>query len=152
MGRQGVAGFIFLFIGILGFVDSLQISWGTWAEPGPAPFPLVVSLLLSIAGIIKIIQDRQAGEGGERIEWRTMARGFLTPLKILGTTLVFILVLERLGYLVATLLFMFVLFLWVCRYRVLIAMGLSVAIGVGSWYFFETILKVQLPQGLLRYL
>jgi putative tricarboxylic transport membrane protein len=152
MGRQRVAGIIFLFIGILGFADSLRFSWGSWAEPGPAPFPLAVSLLLSIAGIVKIVQDHKAGENGGRIEWSTTARGFLTPLKILGATLVFILVLERLGYLVATLLFMFALFLWVCRYRVWIAMGLSVAIGVGSWYFFETILKVQLPEGLLRYL
>ncbi|MFH1009210.1 MAG: tripartite tricarboxylate transporter TctB family protein [Candidatus Latescibacterota bacterium] len=152
MGRQQVAGFIFLFIGILGFADSFQLSWGSWAEPGPAPFPLAVSLLLIIAGIVKIVQDLKAGERGGRIEWRTMVRGFLTPLKILGTTLVFILVLERLGYLVATLLFMFVLFVWVCRYRVWIAMGLSVAIGAGSWFFFETILKVQLPEGLLRYL
>ncbi len=152
MGRQRVAGFIFLFIGILGFADSLQLSWGSWAEPGPAPFPLAVSLLLSIAGIVKIVQVREAGKRGGRIEWRAMSLGFLTPLKILGTTLVFILVLERLGYLVATLLFLFVLFLWVCRYRIWIAMGLSVAIGAGSWYFFEMILKVQLPQGVLRYL
>jgi len=81
-----------------------------------------------------------------------MARGFLTPLKILGATLGFILVLEKLGYLVATLLFLFVLFLWVCRYRAWVALGLSVAIGAGSWFFFETLLKVQLPEGLLRYL
>jgi putative tricarboxylic transport membrane protein len=152
MGRQRVAGFIFLFIGILGFADSLRFSWGSWAEPGPAPFPLAVSLLLSIAGIAKIVQDLKVGGKRERIEWPAMARGFLTPLKILGATLAFILVLERLGYLIATLLFMFVLFLWVCRYRVWIAMGLSVAIGAGSWVFFEMILKVQLPEGLLRYL
>jgi putative tricarboxylic transport membrane protein len=152
MGRQRVAGFIFLFIGILGFADSLQFSWGSWAEPGPAPFPLAVSLLLAIAGIVKIVQDLRAGESRVRIEWPVMVRGFLTPLKILGATLVFILVLEGLGYLVATLLFMFVLLVWVCRYRVWTAMGLSVAIGLGSWFFFETILKVQLPQGLLRYL
>jgi putative tricarboxylic transport membrane protein len=152
MGRQRVAGFIFLFIGILGFADSLQLSWGSWAEPGPAPFPLAVSLLLSVAGIVKIVQGHKTGEKGGRIEWSTMVRGFLTPLKILGTTLTFILVLEWLGYLIATLLFMFVLFLWVCRYRVWTAMGLSVAIGVGSWYFFQTILKVQLPEGVLRYL
>jgi putative tricarboxylic transport membrane protein len=152
MGRQRVAGFIFLFIGILGFADSLRFSWGSWAEPGPAPFPLAVSLLLSVAGIIKIAQDLKTGERGERIEWPAMARGFITPLKILGATLLFILLLEWLGYLLATLFFMFVLFLWVCRYRVWIAMGLSVAIGVGSWVFFEMILKVQLPEGLLRYL
>jgi putative tricarboxylic transport membrane protein len=152
MGRQRVAGFIFLFIGVLGFADSLRLSWGSWAEPGPAPFPLAVSLLLAIAGLVKIFQNPETGEKGGRIEWHTMVRSFMTPMKILGTTLVFILVLERLGYLVATLLFMFVLFLWVCRYRLWIAVGLSAAIGVGSWYFFESILKVQLPEGLLRYL
>jgi len=152
MGRQRVAGFIFLVIGILGFTDSLRFSWGSWAEPGPAPFPLAVSLLLAVAGIVKIVQDLKAGKTRERIEWPAMARGFLTPLKILGATLGFILVLEKLGYLVATLLFLFVLFLWVCRYRAWVALGLSVAIGAGSWFFFETLLKVQLPEGLLRYL
>ena len=152
MGRQRVAGCIFLFIGLLFFADSFQLSWGSWAEPGPAPFPLAVSLLLSIAGIIKIVQNQGGGAKEGRIEWRATVRGFLTPLKILGTTLIFILVLERLGYLVATLLFMLALFLWVGRYRVWIAIGLSVAIGVGSWYFFEVILKVQLPEGLFRYL
>jgi putative tricarboxylic transport membrane protein len=152
VGRQRVAGLIFLFIGMLFFADSLRLSWGSWAEPGPAPFPLAVSLLLSIAGIIKIVQARKEEDRGGRIEWRTFIRGFLTPLKILGTTLIFILVLERLGYLIATFLFMLILFLWVCRYRVWIALGLSAAIGAGSWYFFEVILKVQLPEGLLRYL
>jgi putative tricarboxylic transport membrane protein len=152
MGRQRVAGFLFLVIGILGFADSLRFSWGSWAEPGPGPFPLAVSLLLAVAGIVKIVQDLRAGEREERIEWPAMARGFVTPLKILGATAAFILVLERLGYLASTLLFLFVLFVWVCRYRLWIALGLSVAIGVGSWVFFETLLKVQLPEGLLRYL
>jgi putative tricarboxylic transport membrane protein len=152
MGRQRVAGFIFLVIGILGFSDSLRFSWGSWAEPGPAPFPLAVSLLLAVAGIVKIVQDLKVGERRERFEWPEMVRGFVTPLKILGSTLAFILTLERLGYLVATQLFLFVLFVWVCRYRLWIALGLSVAIGVGSWVFFEMLLKVQLPEGLLRYL
>jgi len=152
MGRQRVAGLIFLSIGILGFIDSIQLPWGTWAEPGPGLFPLAVSILLCLAGIVKVLQKkgREEGSGGEG--WRKIVSGFLTPLKILGTTLAFIVVLERLGYLLATPLFMFVLFLWVCRYRLRIAMGLAIAMGVGSWYFFEKILAVQLPQGLLPYL
>lgn len=151
MGRQRAAGFIFLVIGILGFIDSVQLPWGTWAEPGPGPFPLTVSVLLCLAGIVKILQKKEKEEGGE-MDWHKTARDFLTPLKILGTTLVFVLVMERLGYLLATPLFMFVLFLWVCRYRLRTAIGLAIAIGVGSWYFFEKILSVQLPHGLLPYL
>ena len=152
MGRQRVAGLIFLSSGILGFIGAIQFPWGTWAEPGPGPFPLAVSILLCLAGIAKILQKKEREEGGGGEGWRKIARDFLTPLKILGTTLVFILVLERLGYLLATPLFMLVLFLWVCRYRLRVALGLAVAIGVGSWYFFEKVLSVQLPQGLLPYL
>ena len=152
MGRQRVAGLIFLSIGLLAFIDSLQLPWGTWAEPGPGPFPLAVALLLCLAGIVKIVQkqEKSGGDGGRG--WQAMARDFLTPFKILGTALIFIISLNRMGYLLATPLFLFVLFLWVCRYRVHIAAGLAVSIGVGSWFFFEKILSVQLPQGLLSYL
>jgi hypothetical protein len=151
MGRQRAAGLIFLSIGIYGLVFSVPLPWGTWEEPGPGLFPLAVTILLCLAGIMKIFQDKGKEEGG-RTDWREIARGFLTPMKILGITLVFILVLERLGYLLATPLFLFSLFLWVCRYRIRVALVLALVIGVGSWYFFDQILAVKLPRGILRFL
>jgi putative tricarboxylic transport membrane protein len=151
MGRQRVAGLIFLSIGIYGVVFSVPLPWGTWEEPGPGLFPLSVAILLCLAGISKIFQDKGKEEGGGT-DWRETARGFLTPMKILGITLAFILVLERLGYLLATSLFLFILFLWVCRYRIRVALVLALAIGVGSWVFFGNILAVKLPQGILRFL
>lgn len=152
MGRQRVAGFIFLSIGILGFADSIQLPWGTWEEPGPGLFPLAVSILLCLAGIVKILQKKGRGEGEEKKSWREIAHSFLIPLKILSITFCFILVLERLGYLLAAPLFLFVLFLWVSRYRLRTALVLATFIGVGSWYFFGKILAVQLPLGFLRFL
>jgi putative tricarboxylic transport membrane protein len=151
MRRQRIAGLIFLSIGIYGLVFSVPLPWGTWEEPGPGLFPQAVAILLCLAGIMKIFQGKGKEEGG-RTDWRETARGFLTPMKILGVTLVFILVLERLGYLLATSLFLFILFLWVCRYRVRVALVLALVIGVGSWYFFGDILAVNLPQGILRFL
>lgn len=150
MGRQRAAGLIFLLIGIYGMIFSIPLPWGTWEEPGPGLFPLTVTTLLCLAGIMKIFQYK-GKEEGVKADWREIARGFLTPMKILGITLAFILVLERLGYLVATPLFMFTLLLWVCRYRIRVALVLALVIGVGSWYFFDKILAVQLPQGILRF-
>ncbi len=86
------------------------------------------------------------------MDGREALREFLTPMKILGTTLLFILLFERLGYLLATPLFLLTLFLWVCRYRLRTAVALALGIGIGSWFFFHDLLEVNLPLGVLRFL
>ncbi len=149
MNKERAASLIFLFTGIYGFILSVQLPWGTWAEPGPAIFPLGISVLLILAGILTFIFGKPKGR--ERIDWAAIARQLLTPGKIVGLTAAFILVLDRLGYLLASSLFIFLLTFLVSRYRVWIAMGLAMTIGVGSWYFFEKILAVQLPGGLLAF-
>ena len=83
----------------------------------------------------------------ERINWSELAQKEATALKIIGTTAAFILIFEYLGYVLTSALYLFVLFFWVSRYKVWVAMGLAIGAGVGSWYFFEKILSVQFPQG-----
>ena len=151
MGRQRIAGLIFLTIGIYGLVFSIPLPWGTWEEPGPGVFPLVIASLLCLAGIAKILQKQEKEAQAEKTVMRGALGGFITPLKILGVTLAFILLLDRLGYLLATPLFLFVMFQWISRYRIWASLGLALAIGVGSWYFFDRILAVQLPPGILRF-
>jgi hypothetical protein len=54
-----------------------------------------------------------------------------------------------LGYLLTSLLYMFVLFLWVSRYRLWVAVVLAITFGAGSWLFFERLLATPLPKGSL---
>jgi putative tricarboxylic transport membrane protein len=149
MNKERAAGLIFLATGIYGFVFSMRLSLGTWDEPGPAIFPLGVSLLLMLAGALTFLFGRPKAEG--RVDWRQIVRQLYTPVRIVGLTAAYILVLDWLGYLLTSALFIFLLFLWVSRYRFWAALGLSIAIGIGSWYFFEKILAVQLPRGFLPF-
>ncbi len=110
-------------------------------------FPLGLSILLCLSGVLWFIYGKRKGE--ERIDWGRLVRKLVTPLKIVGLTAVFILTLDRLGYLVTASLYMFFLFLCVSRYKFMITVGLAIALGVGSWFFFEKLLAVQLPKGLL---
>ena len=48
-------------------------------------------------------------------------------------------------------LYLIVLFIWVSRFKLWIAFGLALGIGVGSWLFFGRLLSVQLPQGPLPF-
>jgi len=50
--------------------------------------------------------------------------------------------------LIASSLYMFILLLWVSRYKLWVAMGLAIVLGFGTWYFFGKILVIQLPRGI----
>ena len=147
MNKERMASLIFLAAGIYGLIFAVQLPMGKWKEPGAGIFPLCLSMLLCISGILWLIYGKSKGEGKTRFEWRRLIRNLKTPLRIVAVTSAFILSLNRLGYLFTSILYMFVLFSWVSRYRLWISMGLSIFFGLGSWYFFVQILEVQLPRG-----
>jgi putative tricarboxylic transport membrane protein len=155
MTKDRAASLLFLCTGIYGFVFSVQLPMGRWNEPGPGVFPMTLSLLLLIFGAAWFIRGKQRAEEKDEGRRKAGAYAFMknleTPLKIVAVTALFILAFNWLGYLAASSLYLFVLLLWVSRYRVIVSAALAVAIGVGSWYFFAKILVVPLPQGFLPF-
>lgn len=146
MSKKRVASVIFLLVGIYGLIFSVHLPMGKWNEPGPAVFPISLSILLCASGVLWFIYGK-GKEAKERIDWQELSPKLGVPLKIFVVTAAFILIMEPLGFLLASLLYMFVLLLWVSYYRVWTAIGIAIAIGAGSWYFFGKVLAVQLPRG-----
>jgi hypothetical protein len=149
MSKEGSGGLIFLAAGIYGLIFSIQLPLGKWNQPGPAVFPLGLSILLCIFGVSWFILGRGKGEKKEIVNLGGLVRKFITPLQIIGVTAAFILTLELFGYFLTSTLYLFVLFLWVSRYRLWTAFVLAVAFGAGSWLFFEKLLTTSLPKGFL---
>jgi hypothetical protein len=149
MTKEQGGSLIFLTAGMYGMVFSIGLPLGRWNEPGPGVFPLALSALLSISGILWFIRGK--GKGGEkkRTGLREFVRKFVTPLRIIGLTAAFILALERLGYLLASTLYLFILLTWVSRYRLWTAFALAIAFGAASWLFFGRLLSTPLPRGVL---
>ena len=149
MKKERAASFIFFFVGLYGLIFSIQIPLGKLKEPGPGVFPLGISILLCISGILWFIRSKRgASEKAEKIDWRKIARLLVTPAKIVGLTAAFILALDHLGYLLTATLYIFLLFLWISHYKLGVSAGLSLIIGAGSWYLFEKFLALQFPKGL----
>ena len=149
MTKERGGSLVFLAAGIYGLVFSMGLSLGRWNEPGPGVFPLALSILLCVSGIVWFIRGKAKGEKKETVIRKAFIRKFSTPLQIVGLTAVFILVLEPLGYLLTSALYLFVLFLWVSRYRLWVAAVLAITFGAGSWLFFEKLLTTPLPKGFL---
>jgi putative tricarboxylic transport membrane protein len=152
MKKERAGSLLFLLFGIYGFILSLRLPLGHWREPGPGFLPLVLSILLCVSGALGLMLGAKTGEEetrGKRV-WRELGRKLITPGKIIGVTTVYAIFLERAGYLLASVLYAFVLFYWISQVRLRIALVLAILIGGGSWYFFGHVLGVPLPQGILN--
>jgi hypothetical protein len=152
MTKDRAASLLFLCAGAYGFYFSVQLPMGRWNEPGPGVFPFTLSLLLLASGVAWFIRGKRATKeegGGKRGDRYPVIKNLATPVKIVGLTALLILAFNRVGYLVAASLYLFVLFFWVSRYRVIVSILLALSIGVGSWFFFQKVLAVQLPKGTL---
>ena len=148
MTKEQGGSLIFLAAGLYGLVFSLGLPLGRWNEPGPGVFPLAISVLLCISGILWFIRGREKKEERSGIAVRQgLFQQFSTAIWIIGLTALFIGALETLGYLVTSILYLFALFFWVSRYRVWSAAGLAITCGAGSWFFFDILLNTPLPKG-----
>lgn len=142
MNRERSGGLFFFLIGMYAFFRSIKLPLGTWSQPGPGVFPLILSILLSIVGALIFI----SGKGKARIEsYRDIIRKQARAWQIIALTAAFIFAFDRVGYLMASALYMFFLFLWVCHFKLWGSVFLAGVLAPGSWYFFEKILGLNLP-------
>lgn len=148
MTKERGASLIFIAIGIYGLIFTFQLPMGSMREPGPGILPLGLSILLLGSGILWLIFGKISDRGKNRIDWSDLRLKLITPLKILGLTVAFALSLDRLGFLLTSFLYLFILFFWVSGFRIWTAVGIALLMGAGSWYFFGKLLAVQLPQGI----
>jgi putative tricarboxylic transport membrane protein len=147
MSKERGGGLIFLAVGIYGLIFSVPLPLGKWNQPGPAIFPLGLSILLCIFGVSWFVHGKR--EKRETVGLGKFVRKYITPLKIIGITAAYILTFDLLGYLLTSTLYLFILLLWVSHYRLWVAAMLAIGFGIGSWLFFGKLLATPLPKGIL---
>ncbi len=147
MTKKRAGSLVFLIAGFYGFILTLQLPMGKWNEPGAGAFPLIVSILLSIFGIGMFI----SGKGKVALDWKSLVKEQWTPFQIIVLTGAFIFTMEKLGYLLSSCLYIFTLLFLVSRYRIAMAVGLALCVGIGSWYMFGKVFETPLPQGILPF-
>jgi hypothetical protein len=143
MDKERAGGIFFLIVGICFFSLSLTLPIGKITQPGPGIFPLVLSLLLSIIGILILFSNK----GRSEIAWAKDFENLAKPFAIILLTLAFIILLAKLGYLLTSFFYLFSLFFLVSRFKWFFSAGLSGILAAGSWYFFGKILGIFLPLG-----
>jgi putative tricarboxylic transport membrane protein len=146
---QRITAILFIMLGIYVITYSLvQLEVGAINKPGSGFFTLICGLGIFIMSLLWIIFGFKGKENTDSL-WET--RQWLSPLIAVAVTLVYAFLMESLGYLLSTAVF---IVLW----QVIIAKGkkltiiLFAVLGTAAMYtVFEILLSVPLPNGLLRF-
>ena len=122
--------------------ESRRLPLGTWHNPGPGYFPVLLALMLVVLGALVCAMGKHAAPVAS-VGW-SEARQALVILAV-GAFICF--ALERLGYrltMAAALLFL----VWLVERRGFVtAVTFAGAMAAGSFYLFDTLLRVPLPRG-----
>lgn len=122
--------------------ESRALPLGSWRQPGPGYFPVLLAALLLILGALVWAMGGSTPPVA-RVGWSEARHAVV----ILAVGAFICLGLERLGYRLTMLAALVFLVRLVERKRLLAAAVFAFALSFGSYYLFDTLLRVPLPRG-----
>lgn len=140
--RDRVAGAVIVLFSLYVMWEDRALPLGTYHKPGPGYMPMLLAVILAAAGVLIVLADGTSPPFASLVwtEWRH-------ALAILAGCGFTALALERLGYrLTVTLLVGFLLSV-VERRRPVAVIAMALALSLGTFYVFCTLLQVPLPLG-----
>jgi putative tricarboxylic transport membrane protein len=142
MPRDLTSSLFWLAIAIFFAVDSvMHLRLGTLHQPGPGFFPFWAGVVLALLSLMSLF-------GSLKKRDMLSLSGFKSPklLLVTGALLAYLLLLETLGFLIVT--FLFLLLLFRLGYRGWgVSAVLALTAAVASFAIFQLWLKTQLPIG-----
>ncbi|MCL5807890.1 MAG: tripartite tricarboxylate transporter TctB family protein [Deltaproteobacteria bacterium] len=144
---------LFLIVLALVFGVAAQLLPGTIAKEfaGPSFMPTLLSIALAICGAGIVFQARSLPPANRMPGWFASDRaGAIRIAVVAGATAFYNFLLEPLGYLIVTFIFLTFL-LWYLKVSWHINIAISLIATIGTYALFVIWLKVVLPMGLLEF-
>ncbi|WP_053365774.1 tripartite tricarboxylate transporter TctB family protein [Bacillus sp. FJAT-27245] len=133
---------LFLTIGGIVLIQSLSLNYYSEFGPGPGLLPMWISGLMIILSIINIFSSLKK-DAIKFADVMPKGEGLKNVLLTAGTLLLFIVTVPYIGFVLASFLMLFLLFLR--GYKWYIGMGLAAGIALFVFWLFGSILSVPLP-------
>ncbi len=138
------AGLLLVLIGAGVIFGAVKLRVGTATEPQPGFFPFVGGTLLIILSAILLLKAFRGTSVG------TKAFGELRrPAILIGAMIGYVLILDRVGYVLATILLSAVILHILETKSWWVLTAVSLVLSVGSYVLFDRLLGVTLPGGIL---
>jgi putative tricarboxylic transport membrane protein len=145
MPRDLVSGLFWLAVAIFAAAQGLSLKLDSLSRPGPGFFPFWGGVVLGVLSVVLIARSLRRGAASRRIRSESWK-----PLVVVGALLAYLLLLEPLGFVAVT--FLFLLLLFRLERRGWTFSAVSAALGtVASYLLFQVWLRTQLPTGPLGF-
>jgi len=137
------AGVIFLAIGAFFVSESMRISSNpTISKVGPSTMPMMLGILLLILSVRLIYETFRYPEGRSKEKQKLHYGRFAV---IFGAAVLYALLIEKLGYVITTFLFLVISFQMMQRGRWLVSILIAGLFSLGVYYGFVKALHGFLP-------
>jgi len=144
MTTDRAAGATLVLIGLVTIWQSRAMPLGSLHRPGPAYMPVVLAVLLIVFGVAVFAMGSRA-QSLAAVGWHEWRHA----VAIFGACAFAAWGLERLGYRITIAVVLGFLLLVLERRGLVLGLALTLAMAWGSFYVFDTLLRVPLPRGLL---
>jgi putative tricarboxylic transport membrane protein len=139
-----IASLFCILIGAAVMAGAARLRLGTPSEPQPGFFPFVSGVVLIVLCMILLLQALSGrGQGTEAFGelWR--------PGILMTGLLIYSVVLDDLGYILATIILSAVVLRVLDTKAWLKLAGISLLLSIGTYFLFDRLLNVSLPGGIL---
>lgn len=151
MNREKWGSLVWLFFGILISWGSFRLNLGNFHNPGPGFLPFITGVILTGLSLIVFLQSGRGGEGAARKPFLVNRKKAWKATVTLISLLVYAVVMNYLGFLVSTTLFLAFLLWTVEPQRWYVVIFGSLLASVASFTIFEILLKSPLPRGIFEF-
>lgn len=136
---NAVTAVVVIAIGVAALLGSVALGVGTAREPGPGTWPLLVSAVLTVLGVVLLAIARQSHDAEKftRTTWLVVAG--------LATMVVFVAVIEVVGFKVPAALLCFVWLRFLGRESWRTSIITSLGVVAGFYLVFVAALAVPIP-------
>lgn len=122
--------------------ESTKMLKGSFGSTiGPGMLPMILAIVLAILSLINFYQTfcvKNSGEKGEKLQYKRF-------LILLVTSILYCLLLELLGYVISTFLFLIIAFQVMEKGKIIYSLIFSAVISVGVYFLYVDVMKGSLP-------